>query len=111
MRGKTRWPGAVWIGKEDLDREAVCEPFVFRQLFAPIAGECFPQRGGHVPEFLRETPSRTRRSRSFQPGQDHQTSRPLHQGANGRPVTRIFEQVAFPVARHRPSGDLRQAAR
>jgi len=35
-------PGAVWIGKEDLDREAVGEPFVFRHLFTTIVGQRFP---------------------------------------------------------------------
>lgn len=92
-------PGAVRIGTEDLDREAVCEPFVVRPLVALIGGECVPQRGRHVPEFLGEAPSRTRRIRVFQPGHDHQTGRSLHQGADGRPVTRTFASVAFPVGR------------
>lgn len=73
--------------------------FVVRPLVALIGGECVPQRGRHVPEFLGEAPSRTRRIRVFQPGHDHQTGRSLHQGADGRPVTRTFASVAFPVGR------------
>lgn len=34
-------PGAVRIGEEHLDREAVCELFVFRHLFASIIGQRF----------------------------------------------------------------------
>src|SRR6185312_8347098 len=53
-------PGAVRIGKEPLDREAVCELFVFRPLFAPIIGPRFSQRGRHTPELRGEAPSSTR---------------------------------------------------
>ena len=52
-------PGAVWIGKEDLDREPLGQPLMFRHLFAPIIGQRFPQRGRHVPEVSRESLSGT----------------------------------------------------
>jgi hypothetical protein len=47
-------PRRMRIGKEHLDREAVCELFMFRHFFAPIIGQRFPQRSGDLPQFLRE---------------------------------------------------------
>ena len=50
-------PGAVRIGNEDLDREPLGPPRMFRPLVATIIGQRFPQRGRHVPEFSREARS------------------------------------------------------
>jgi len=39
-----------------------------------------------MPKFLREALVDTPRIRSVHPGQDDQAGRPLHQGANDRPI-------------------------
>ena len=97
-------PGAVRIGKEHLDREAVRQPLMFRHLFPSIVGQRFPQRGRHMSELLGEAPSSTRGIRPFHPGQDDQPRRPLHQGAHRRAIASALEQVTFPVSGHDPSG-------
>ena len=56
-------PGAVRIGKEDLDREALGQALVLGHLFPAIIGQRFAQQRGHVPEFLGESLSGTRRIR------------------------------------------------
>ena len=99
-------PRAIRIGKEDLEREPLGQPLVLGHLFPTVIGQGLPQQGGHVPEFLGEALSSTRRIRPVHSGQDDQSSRPFYQGANGRPVESAFEQGAFPVARHRPRGHL-----
>ena len=47
-------PRAVRIGKEDPDREPLGQPLMFRHLCASIIGQRVAQRGGHVPELVRE---------------------------------------------------------
>jgi len=71
-------PGAVRIGKEDLDRESLGQLRVLSHLFPSVVGQGFPQQGGHMPEFLDETLSGTRGIRPVHPGQDDQARRPLH---------------------------------
>ena len=99
-------PGAVWIGKEGLDREPLGQLLVLGQLFPSIVRQGFPQQGGHMPEFLNEALAGTRRIRPLHPCQDDQARRPLHQGANGRAIAGSFDEVAFPVAGHRAGGHL-----
>ena len=53
-------PGAVRIGKEHPDGEALGQALVLRQLLASIIGQRFAQRGWHMPEFLGEALSSTR---------------------------------------------------
>ena len=60
----------------------------------------------HVPEFLGESLSGTRRIRPLHPCQDDQARRPLHQGADGRPIAGPLDEVAFPVVRHGAGGHL-----
>jgi hypothetical protein len=60
-------PGAVRIGKEDLDPEALGQSLVLGHLFPPIIGQRFAQHRGHVPEFLGEALSGTRRIRPLHP--------------------------------------------
>ena len=91
-------PGAVRIGKEDLDREPLGQLLVLGHLFPSIVRQGFPQQGGHMPEFFDEAPSGTHRIRPLHPGQDDQACRPLHQGANGRAIAGSFDEVVFPVA-------------
>jgi len=97
-------PGAVGIGKEDLDRETVRQPLMFRHLFAPIVGQCFPQRGMDMSELLGEPLVRTDGICAGHSGQQHQPRGPFHQGAHSRAIASAFQQVAFPVARHGPGG-------
>ena len=59
-----------------------------------------------MPEFLREALSGTPRIRPLHPCQDDQARRPLHQGADGRPIAGPLDEVAFPVARHGAGGHL-----
>jgi len=99
-------PGAVRIGKGDLDRETVRQPLMFRHLFAPIVGQPFPQRDGHMSELLGEAPVRTGGIRAVHAGQQHQPRGPFHQGAHRRAIASAFQQVAFPVARHGPGGNI-----
>ena len=94
-------PGAVRIGKEDLDRESLGQLLVFSHLFPSVVGQGLPQQGGHMPEFLDEAPSGTRRICPLHPGQEDQARRPLHQGPNSRSIAGAFDEVAFPVAGHR----------
>lgn len=49
------WSGAVRIGKEDPDRERLCQALVRSHLVASIVGPCVAQRGGHVAELVRIT--------------------------------------------------------
>ena len=93
-------PGAVRIGKEDLDREPPGQLLVLGHLFAPIVRQGFAQCGGDVPEFLREALAGTRRIRPLHPSQDDQTRRPLYQRADHRAITGSLDEIAFPVARH-----------
>jgi hypothetical protein len=79
---------------------------VLSTLFPTIIGQRFAQQRGHVPEFLGEALSRTRRIRPLHPCQDDQARRPFHQGADGRTIAGPFDEVAFPVTRHRAGGHL-----
>ena len=96
-------PRAVRFSKEDLDREPLGQLLVLGHLFPPIVRQGLPQQCGHVPEFLREALTGTRRIRPLHPCQEDQARRPFHQGADGRPITGSLEEIAFPVARHRAS--------
>ena len=49
-------PGAVRIGKEDLDREPLGQFLVFGHLFSSIVRQGFPQQGWHMPEFFLQSP-------------------------------------------------------
>ena len=93
-------PGAVRIGKEDLDREPLGQLLVLGHLFAPIVRQRFAQCGGHVPEFLRKALAGARRIRPLHPSQDDQARRPLHQRADSRAITGSLDEIAFPVTRH-----------
>ncbi len=99
-------PGAVRIGKEDLDRKPLGQLLVLGHLFAPIIGQRFPQWGRHMPKRLREALVRTRGIRAVHSGQQNQARRPLHQGPDSRPIACPLDEVAFPVARHRAGGHL-----
>lgn len=97
-------PGAVRIGKEDLDREPLGQPLVLGHLFPPIIGQRFPQQRGHVPQLLRKALAGTPRIRPVQPCQEDQARRSLHQGADGRAIASALDQVALPVAGNRAGG-------
>ena len=97
-------PGAVRLGKEDLDREPLSQLLMLGHLFAPIIRQGFPQRSGDMPKFLREALTSTRGIRPLHPGQDDQAGRPLHQGPDRRPIARPLDEVAFPVTRHGARG-------
>jgi len=99
-------PRAVRIGKEDPDRQPLRQALVLGHLFPAIIGQRFAQQRGHVPEFLCEALSGTRRIRPLHPYQDDQARRPLHQGADGRAIAGPLDEVAFPVARHGAGGHL-----
>jgi len=45
----TALPGAMRIGKEDLDLEPLGQPLVRGHLVPPIIGQGFAQRSGHIP--------------------------------------------------------------
>mgnify|MGYP001574683892 CR=1 FL=1 len=96
-------PRAVRIGKEHSDVEPLRQARVLGHLFPAIVGQGFAQRCGHVPELLSASLSGTRRIRPLHPGQEDQAGRPLHQGADGRPITGSLDEIAFPVAGHRAS--------
>ena len=100
-------PRAVRIGKEDLDRELLSQLLVLGHLFPTVIGQGLPQQGGHVPEFLGEALSSTRRIRPVHSGQDDQACGPLHQGSDGRAIAGSLDEIAFPVARHRAGGQLK----
>ena len=102
-------PGAMRIGNEHPDRKPLCQALMLGHFFPPIIGQGFPQRSGHMPEFLHETLVRTLGIRSVHAGQQDQAGRPLQQGADGRPIASSLQEVAFPVARHRAGGDLSRA--
>ena len=78
-------PGAVRIGEEDLDGEPLGQLLVLGPLVPSIVGQGLPQQGRHMPGFLGEAPSSTRRIRPFHPGQDDQPRGPFHQGATAEP--------------------------
>ena len=99
-------PGAVRIGKKDLDREPFRQARVLSHLFPPIIGQRFTQQRGHVPECLREARTGTPCIRPLHPSQENQACDARHQGADRRAIARALDQVAFPVAGHRPGRDL-----
>ncbi len=99
-------PGTMRISEEDADRESLSQAFVLGQLFASIVRQGFAQRGGHVPELLRETLTGACRICPLHPGQDDQARGPLHQCADGRAIAGPLEKIAFPVALHRTGGHL-----
>ena len=102
-------PGAVRIGKEDLDREPLGQALMFGHLFPPIIGSGFAQWSGHMSEFLREARAGTPRIRPLHLGQDDQAGGPFHQGADGRAIARPLDQVALPVARYGAGSHLGRA--
>ena len=102
-------PRAVRIGTEDLEREPLGQALMLGHLFASIIGQGLPQQGGHMPEFLGEALSGTRRIRPLHPGQEDHARRPFHQGANSRPIAGALDEVAFPVAGHRAGRHLGRA--
>jgi hypothetical protein len=61
-------PGAVRVGKEDLDRQPLSQALMLGHLFAPIVGQRFAQQHGLMPELLGEALSGNRRIRSLHPG-------------------------------------------
>ena len=79
-------PGAVRIGKEDLDREPLGRLLVLGHLFPAIIGQGYPQQGGHEPQFFREAHTGTPCIRPLHPGQDEQACGPFQQGPDGRPI-------------------------
>ena len=68
-------PRAVWIGKEDLDREPLGQALMLGHLYAPMVGQRLAQQGRYVSEFFRETRSGTPRIRPLHSGQNHQAGR------------------------------------
>ena len=104
-------PGALRIGKEDLDGEPLGQALVLGPLVAPIIRQGFAQQCGDVPEFFRETRTGTPCIRPVHPSQEHQAGGALHQGADRRALARALDQVAFPVAGHRPGRDLGRTLR
>ncbi len=99
--GGAALPRAVWIGKDDLDREPLGQLLVRGHLFAAIVRQGLPQQRRHRPECLGEALSGTPRIRPLHSGQDDQPCGPLPQGANGRTIARALDEIAFPVARYR----------
>ena len=94
-------PGAVRIGKEDLDREPLGQLLVLGHLFPSIIGQGYPQQGGHEPQFFREAHTGTPCIRPLHPGQDEQACGPFQQGPDGRPIAASLDEIALPVARLR----------
>ena len=90
-------PGAVWVGKEDLDREALGQLLVFGHLFPSIIGQGFPQQGRHMAKFFGKARSGTRCIGRVHLGQEHQACGPLHQGADRRAIAGSLDEIAFPV--------------
>ena len=99
-------PRAVGIRKEYSDCESLGQAFVLGPRVPTIIGQRFAQHRGHVPECLGEALAGTRRIRPLHPCQDDEARRPLHQGADGRPIAGPLDEVAFPVARHGAGGHL-----
>ena len=102
-------PGAIRIGKEDLDRPPLRQARVFGHLFASIVRQGFAQQRRHMPEFPGEALAGTPRICAGHPGQDDQAGRPLDQRAHGRSVASPLDEVAFPVAGYGAGGYLRRA--
>jgi hypothetical protein len=102
-------PGAIRIGKEDLDREPLSQALILGHLFASIIGQGFAQQRGHVPAFLREALAGPPRIRPLHTCQEDQERRPLHPGADGRAIASPLDQVA--VAGHPAGRELRQGVR
>ena len=105
----TALPGAVRIGKDELDRELLGPRLVLGHLVPSIIRQGFAQQRGHVPEFLREAYSGTPRIRPVHPGQENQACGALHQRPDRRAIASPLDQVAFPVAWHRAGSHLRGA--
>jgi hypothetical protein len=99
-------PGAIRIGKVDLDREPLGQLLVLSHFFPTIIGQRFAQQCRHVPEFLGEALSSTRGIGPVHPGQNDQACGSLDQGPDGRPIASPFDEIALPVARHRAGGHL-----
>ena len=99
-------PGAVWVGKEDLDREALGQLLVFGHLFPSIIGQGFPQQGRHMAKFFGKARSGTRGIGPVHLGQENQACGPLQQGADRRAIAGSLDEIAFPVARHRVGNHL-----
>ena len=99
-------PGAVQIGKKDLDRKPLGQLLVLGHFFPSIVGQGFAQGRGHMSEFLGEALSGTPRIRPVHSGQNDQTGGPLDQGPDGRAIASPLKQIAFPVAGHRAGGHL-----
>ena len=99
-------PGAVRIGKDELDREPLGQLLVLGTLVPPIIRQGFAPQGGHVPECLGEALSGTPRIRPLHLDQEDQACRPRHPGADGRAMAGPLHAVAFPVAGHRAGGHL-----
>ena len=102
-------PRAVRIGKEDLEREPLGQLLVLGHFFPPIIGQGLPQQRGHMSEFFREALTSTPCIRPLHPGQNDQARRPLHQRPDGRTIAGSFDEITFPMARHRAGGHLRGA--
>ena len=72
-------PGAMRIGKEHLDREAVRQPLMLRHLFPPDHRSAFFAVGvGDMPKFLREALVRTCGICPIHTSQQDQAGRPFH---------------------------------
>ena len=84
-------PRGMRIGKEDLDRESLGQLLVLGHLFAPIVGQRFPQRGGHLSELLGEASVGTGGIRAVHSGQQHQPCGPFHQGTHSRAIASAFQ--------------------
>ena len=74
-------------------------------------GQRFTQQSRHMPEYLREARTGTPCIRPVHPSQEHQACDARHQGADRRAIARALDQVAFPVAGHRPGRDLGRTRR
>ena len=70
-------PGAVGIGKEDLDREPLGQVLgqVLGHLFATTVRQGLPQQRGYMPEFLPKALAGTPYIRPFHPCQEDQARR------------------------------------
>ena len=79
-------PGAVRIGKKDLDRKPLGQLLVLGHFFPSIVGQGFAQGRGHMSEFLAEALSGTPRIRPVHSGQNDQTGGPLDQVPTAEPL-------------------------
>ena len=77
------------------------QSFMFGHLFPSIIRQGVPQHCGDRPKLPGEVLAGTRRICSVHLGENDQACGPLHQGADGRPITGVLEQVALPVTGHR----------